>query len=67
MFTGVELKGPGEKSVATGKPALGAGDDTKLVVPLSRTLTAGTYTVAWHALSTDGHKTQGSYSFTVKP
>jgi methionine-rich copper-binding protein CopC len=38
-----------------------------LVVPLAQTLTAGTYTVAWHTLSTDGHKTQGSYRFIVEP
>ena len=65
-FTGIELKGPGKKTVATGKAALRAGDDTTLVVPLTGTLAAGTYTVTWHALSTDGHKTHGSYRFTVK-
>ncbi len=26
---------------------------------------AGTYTVDWHALSVDTHKTHGTYSFTV--
>jgi methionine-rich copper-binding protein CopC len=66
-FTGVTLKGPGKKTVATGKPALQAGDDAKLAVPLPGILAAGTYTVAWQALSTDGHKTHGSYTFTVKP
>ncbi len=66
-FTGVQVKGPGETTVATGEATLRAGDDTTLVVPLSGTLAAGTYTVAWHALSTDGHKTHGSYTFTVKP
>jgi methionine-rich copper-binding protein CopC len=66
-FTGVALKGPGKKTVATGKAALKAGDDTVLIVPLKGTLAAGTYTVAWHALSTDGHKTHGTYTFTIKP
>jgi methionine-rich copper-binding protein CopC len=28
-------------------------------------LATGTYTVTWHALSVDTHKTQGSFSFTV--
>lgn len=27
---------------------------------------AGTYTVQWHAISADGHETEGHYSFTVK-
>jgi copper resistance protein C len=46
---------------------VGAGGDTTLVVPVTATLAAGTYTVDWHALATDGHKTNGSYTFTVKP
>ena len=66
-FTGVEVKGPGKKAVVTGKAALREGDDSTLVVPIAGTLPAGTYTVAWHALSTDGHKTSGTYTFTVKP
>ncbi len=66
-FTGVTLTGPAKAAVATGDAALGAGDDTTLVVPVSDTLAAGSYTVAWHALSTDGHKTSGTYKFTVKP
>jgi methionine-rich copper-binding protein CopC len=50
-LTGVEVKGPDKTTIATGKPTLRAGDDTTLVVPLSGTLPAGTYTVAWHSLS----------------
>jgi copper resistance protein C len=66
-FTGVEVNSPGKETVPTGKAALRAGDDTTLIVPLAGTLAPGTYTVAWHALSTDGHKTDGIYRFTVKP
>ena len=29
-------------------------------------LSAGTYTVIWHAVSVDTHKTQGRFEFTVK-
>ena len=29
-------------------------------------LTAGTYTVAWIAVASDGHRTQGHYAFTLK-
>jgi copper resistance protein C len=66
-FTGVKVTGPGKAAVATGAATLGTGGDTTLVVPVSAPLTAGTYKVDWHALATDGHKTTGSYSFTIKP
>jgi len=36
------------------------------MVPVTGTLADGSYTVDWHALSGDGHKTHGSYTFTVK-
>jgi methionine-rich copper-binding protein CopC len=35
-------------------------------VPITGILAAGTYQVSWHALSNDGHKTKGTYSFVVK-
>ena len=66
-FTGVKVMGPDKKAVATGAAALGAGGDTTLVVPVSAPLAPGAYTVDWHALSTDGHKTNGHYTFTVSP
>ncbi len=44
---------------------LAAGDDTRLAVDV-RALPAGSYTVTWHATSTDTHKTQGKFSFTVE-
>ena len=31
------------------------------------TLAPGTYRVAWHAVSVDTPRTEGAYSFTVKP
>ncbi len=30
-------------------------------------LAPGTYRVSWHAVSIDTHRTEGAYSFTVKP
>lgn len=30
-------------------------------------LSPGTYTVVWHAVSTDTHKTDGTFKFTIKP
>ena len=64
-FTGVTVTGPDQKEVTQGAASLSQAD-TVLTVPLTGTLAAGTYTVAWHALSVDGHKTHGTYSFTVK-
>jgi methionine-rich copper-binding protein CopC len=65
-FTGVIVTGPKKTVVKTGKAMLMSGN-TKLMVPIDGTLDPGLYTVAWHALSTDGHKTNGTYSFTLKP
>lgn len=32
-----------------------------------RNLSPGNYRVAWHAVSVDTHRTEGAYSFAVKP
>jgi methionine-rich copper-binding protein CopC len=66
-FSGVTLSDASGKSVATGAAALAPDSNMVLLVPLSGRLAPGAYTVAWHALSRDGHKTKGSYSFTVRP
>ena len=65
-FTGLKVTGPNKAPIKTGEAML-TGGDTNLAVPLEGTLAPGLYTVAWHALSTDGHKTNGTYSFTLKP
>jgi copper resistance protein C len=40
-------------------------DKTLFILSLP-TLPSGTYTVTWHAVSVDTHKTQGHFEFTVK-
>ena len=65
-FSGVTVTGPDKTVVKTGAATLMDGDAT-LMVPVSDKLSSGKYTVQWHALSTDGHKTNGSYSFTITP
>ena len=65
-FTGVTVTGPSNAAVKVGTESLDPKDDTQLTVPLDGSLGAGVYTVVWHALSTDGHKTTGTYTFTVK-
>jgi copper resistance protein C len=43
-------------------------DDAKaLDVTLPKDLPAGTYKVVWKVLSTDTHRTQGDFKFTIKP
>lgn len=65
-FSGATLSGPQKTAIKTGDAQL-IDHDMGLDVPLMGTLEPGAYTVEWHALSTDGHKTTGSFSFTVKP
>jgi len=64
-FTGITITGA-SGAVSVASTALDPKDDKVLDVTLAAPLAAGSYTVAWHALSTDGHKTEGSYAFTVK-
>ena len=47
-------------------PSLEAGDPKTLVLALKAPLSAGTYRLDWHAVSTDTHRVKGAYSFTVK-
>ncbi len=66
-FSSATVTGADKAAVATDKAKLATGDNTTLVIPISKPLSAGGYTVNWQVLSTDGHKTKGSYTFTVKP
>ncbi|WP_412065601.1 copper homeostasis periplasmic binding protein CopC [Rhizobium sp. SYY.PMSO] len=65
-FSGIKITGPGKMAVKTGEASL-MDKDATLMVPVTDELAPGKYTVEWHALSTDGHKTNGIYSFTVAP
>lgn len=47
------------------KAIVDASDRKRMSVAL-KPLQAGVYTVKWVALATDGHRTQGRYTFTVK-
>lgn len=65
-FSGVTITGPDKTEIKLGDAMLEDGGKV-LMVPVSDKLAPGSYTVDWHVLSTDGHKTNGAYSFTVKP
>lgn len=65
-FSGVTLLDAAQQPVATGKVRVGAKQASHLIVDLNQPLKAGDYQVNWHVLSVDGHKTSGSYHFSVK-
>jgi copper resistance protein C len=65
-FSGLRLTGPDKAEIPTSGAML-MDDDTLYMVSLPAGLKPGVYKVEWHALAKDGHKTQGSYNFTVKP
>jgi methionine-rich copper-binding protein CopC len=63
-FCRVRVTGPGNAAVAVGRPHAMAGHPAVLLVRLPH-LAPGRYTVTWHAVSTDTHRTQGSFHFTI--
>ncbi|RAU32081.1 CopC domain-containing protein YobA [Enterobacter sp. RIT418] len=65
-FSGVVITNAQQQVVKTGAVKRDEKDKARLIVPLDQALTTGTYRVDWHVVSVDGHKTKGSYSFSVK-
>jgi len=61
----VVMDGTG-KPVTSAKASVDPAAPSVLLLPLDGSLAAGTYTVNWNVVSKDGHRTQGSYRFTVK-
>jgi methionine-rich copper-binding protein CopC len=66
-FTKVTLTGPGGAAAPLGTARTESGNQAVLIVPISKPLSAGVYTVRWQAVSVDTHHTQGTFEFTVKP
>jgi hypothetical protein len=62
-FSGMSVSDLSGQSVEAGSVMIGGN---AMVAPL-RILAPGTYRVNWHAVSVDTHRTEGAYSFTVKP
>ena len=46
-------------------PSSLSGDHKQLMAPLSARLRPGLYRLSWRAVSTDTHRVQGAYAFTV--
>jgi methionine-rich copper-binding protein CopC len=64
-FSTISVQDAAGAEVGTGEVHL-QGGNTHLAIELKR-LQAGTYKVIWHATAVDTHKTEGSFTFTVKP
>jgi methionine-rich copper-binding protein CopC len=65
-LSGAMVKDAAGKSVDAGPASSAPGDRRKLIVPITAALHPGVYTVNWHAVSPDTHRTMGQYSFTVR-
>jgi len=65
-FSKVSLTGPGGAAVPLGAAATAPSNQAVLIVPISKPLSPGAYTVHWQAVSVDTHHTQGTFEFTVK-
>jgi copper resistance protein C len=64
-FSTLEVQDAQGKEVDKKDAHLDDKDKSLFLVSLPQ-LPAGTYTVIWHAVSVDTHKTQGHFEFTVK-
>ncbi len=65
-FSGVVVTDAQNQVIKTGTATRDEKNKAQLTVPLEQTLASGTYQVDWHVVSVDGHKTKGSYHFSVK-
>jgi len=63
LFSKLDVLDSGGQNEAEGTPQVNAETRT-LAVPL-KPLTPGEYTVKWSVVAKDGHRTEGSYTFTV--
>ena len=65
LFSAIQVTDASGARVDTGKPA-NQGDGRILSVSL-KPLPPGVYNVEWHVTSVDTHKTEGRFTFLVKP
>ena len=63
VFSSVAVTDRSGRSVEAGAVAV-SGKSMEVSL---RPLPPGNYRVAWHAVSVDTHRTEGAYSFTIKP
>ncbi|MGI4814326.1 MAG: copper resistance CopC family protein [Janthinobacterium lividum] len=64
-FSTLQVTDAQGRDVTTGKSTVDSVDKKLMKVSL-KSLPAGNYAVAWVAVASDGHRTQGHYSFDVR-
>ncbi|WP_233864365.1 copper resistance CopC family protein [Paraburkholderia adhaesiva] len=64
-FSSIAVTDSKGNTVTSGKAVVDPANKKHMSVGLNP-LTPGLYTVAWIAVASDGHRTQGHYTFTVK-
>lgn len=65
-FSTIEVQDAAGKRVDKNDPHTAPSDNKVLSVGLP-SLPPGTYKVIWHATAVDTHKTEGTFTFTIKP
>ncbi len=65
-LSGAALMDGAGRPAAVGPPRAAPGDDKRLIVPIKAALPAGAYTVNWHAVAADTHRSVGRFGFTVR-
>jgi methionine-rich copper-binding protein CopC len=65
-FSGVELTAVSGTALALNGVRF-ADDGHKVLIASLPMLTSGTYRVKWHVVSVDTHRTEGAFTFTLKP
>jgi methionine-rich copper-binding protein CopC len=64
LFANMQVINEGGQIESEGDPRL-SDDHRRLWIPLKQHLPPGDYTVKWSIVAEDGHRTEGSFSFTV--
>jgi copper resistance protein C len=64
-FSSVTIAADGGGAVPVSKPVNDLSNQQIIHVRLGHALKPGGYTVTWHVLSVDTHRTEGTYHFTV--
>jgi methionine-rich copper-binding protein CopC len=63
VFSSVTVTDNSGRNMEAGAVLIGGNS----MVAQLRALAPGSYRVVWHAVSVDTHRSEGAYSFTVKP